>query len=136
LRVCSWPGGGVVHLPDAARGEVVALARDDVPHAAPWVVDVAAVARDQVDVQVEDGLAGGPADVDADVVAVRAVAAGDQLAAVVEGLADGLVLLGAGVEPGGHVPPRDDEQVARARGEGVPEGEDERSLEGDAVRGG
>ena len=38
--------------------------------AAPWVRYVAAVARDEVDVKVEDGLACGFADVDADVEAV------------------------------------------------------------------
>ena len=46
---------------------VAALAGDGVPDAAPWVGYVAAVARDEVDVQVEDGLACGFADVDADV---------------------------------------------------------------------
>jgi len=49
------------------HGGVAALAGDDVPDAAPWVGYVAAVARDEVDVQVEDGLACGFADVDADV---------------------------------------------------------------------
>jgi hypothetical protein len=48
-------------------------AGDDVSHAAGRVGDVAAVARDQVDVEVEDGLAGGFADVDADVEAVGGV---------------------------------------------------------------
>ena len=54
-------------------------------HAAPEVGDVGLVAGDQVDVQVEDGLARGFADVDADVEAVGAVAAGDQLSAAIEG---------------------------------------------------
>jgi len=44
-----------------------------VSHAAGRVGDVVAVARDQVDVEVEDGLAGGFADVHADVEAVGAV---------------------------------------------------------------
>jgi hypothetical protein len=44
-------------------GGVGAFAGDDVPDAAPWVGYVAAVARDEVDVQVEDGLACGFADV-------------------------------------------------------------------------
>ena len=58
-----------------ALGGVEALAGDDVADAAPWVGYVAAVARDEVDVQVEDGLACGFADVDADVEAVGVVAA-------------------------------------------------------------
>ena len=53
----------------SVRG-VVALAGDDVADAAAGVGHVAGVAGDQVDVEVEDGLAGGGADVDADVVAV------------------------------------------------------------------
>ena len=105
-------------------------------HAAARVGDVAVVARDQVDVQVEDGLAGGFADVDADVEAVGAVAAGDQLSASVEAGGQGRSLLGGGVEPGGDVPSRDDEQVAFADREGVPEGPREAVFEGDAVLGG
>ena len=66
--------------------EVVALAGDDVADAAAWVGDVAGVARDEVDVEVEDGLAGGFADVDADVEAVGVVAAFDQLPAAVDAL--------------------------------------------------
>ncbi len=53
--------------------------------AAPWVGDVAAVARDEVDVQVEDGLACGFADVDADVEAVGVMTAGEELSALVDG---------------------------------------------------
>lgn len=43
---------------------MVPLARDDVPHAASRILHVAAVARDEVDVEMEDGLSGGAADVE------------------------------------------------------------------------
>jgi hypothetical protein len=39
------------------------------------------------------------------------------------------VLFGAGVEPGGDVPARDDQGVAAVHREGVPEGDRERVLE-------
>ena len=105
-------------------------------HAASRVGDVAGVARDQVDVEVEDGLARGFADVDADVEAVGAVAAGDQLSASVDAVGQGRSLLGGGVEPGRDVPSRDEEQVAFAHREGVPEGPRQAVFEGDAVLGG
>jgi hypothetical protein len=92
-------------------------------------------ARDQVDVQVEDGLARGFADVDADVEAVGAVAAGGQVSASVDAGAQGRSLLGGGVEPRRDVLSRDDEQVAFAHREGVPEGPREAVFEGDAVLG-
>ena len=117
-------------------GHVVALGGDDVSHAAPGVGDVGLVAGDQVDVQVEDGLARGFSDVDADVEAVGAVAAGDQLSASIEGGGQGRLFLGGGVEPGRDVPSRDEEQVAFAHREGVPEGPREAVFEGDAVLGG
>jgi hypothetical protein len=117
-------------------GGVAALAGDDVPDAAPWVGYVAAVARDEVDVQVEDGLACGFADVDADVEAVGVVAAGEELSALVDGGCYGGSLLCRGVEPGRDVPPRDDQQVAFAHGEGIPEGPREPVFEGDPFLGG
>ncbi len=51
------------------------LPRHHPPHPAPRVFRIARVARDQVDVQVRHGLAGGGAVVDADVVALGLVAA-------------------------------------------------------------
>ena len=50
--------------------QVVALARYDMPHAAARVRHITAVTRDDVDMQVPDGLPGGRAGVEADVVAV------------------------------------------------------------------
>ena len=46
---------------------VAALARDQVSYAAARVLDVARAPWDQVHVAVKDGLAGGFADIDADV---------------------------------------------------------------------
>src|SRR5574342_160482 len=66
-------------------GGVAALAGDDVPDAAPGVGHVAAVARDEVDVQVEDGLACGFADVDADVEAVGSNQVGTCLRGTISG---------------------------------------------------
>ena len=74
--------------------------------AAAGVLDVAFVAGDEVDVEVEDGLAGGFADVPADVVAVWPVAVGQEVAGPVEGVEDGRALVVARVEPGGDVAPR------------------------------
>ncbi len=124
-------GGGC-----GAFGQVVALAGDDVPHTATGVGDVVLVARDQVDVEMEDGLPRGFADVDADVVAVGVVAAGDQVSAAIEAGGDCRALVGGGVEPGRDVPARNDEEVARVHREGVPEGPREAVFEGDAVLGG
>ena len=102
-----------LHLAGAARRDgVVALARNDVANASARVGDVVLVAGDQVDVEVEDRLAGGGSDVDADIEAVRGMAAGDQLTASVDAGHQGGSLLGRGVEPRRHVPTRDDEQVA------------------------
>jgi len=65
LASVGWAGRG--------RRQVVALARDDVADAAPWVGHVASVAGDHVQVQVLDGLTGGGAGVEAHVVPVGPV---------------------------------------------------------------
>ena len=88
--------------------------------AASWVGHVAEVARDDVDVQVEDGLACRLADVDADVEAVGPVALLDDGLCFVDGSSESGLLVLRGLEPGGDVPPRDDEEVAGRDGEGVP----------------
>ena len=50
--------------------QVVALARYGMPHTAARIRHIAAVARDDVDMKVPDGLPGGRASVEADVIAV------------------------------------------------------------------
>ena len=64
------------------------------------------------------------------------VAAGDQVSASVDAGGQGRLFLGGGVEPCRDVPSRDEEQVAFAHREGVPEGPREAVFEGDAVLGG
>jgi hypothetical protein len=54
-------------------GKVIRELWDHVPDSTAGVGDIAAVAGDQVDVEVWDSLAGGSADVDPDVVAVGLV---------------------------------------------------------------
>ena len=70
--------------PAGDRREIVAPARDHVPDTAGWVGHVAGVARDDVDVEVGDGLAGGLADVDADGVAVWFVVGLDSSAGLID----------------------------------------------------
>jgi hypothetical protein len=55
------------------------LVGDDAAHAAARLWRVAAVARDQVDVHVRDGLPGGFADVDADIEAIEPALAEQQI---------------------------------------------------------
>jgi hypothetical protein len=94
-----------------------------------------------VDVKVEDGLARGLADVNADVEAVGVVAAHQEVPGAVDGCRDRCLLLLAGVEPGRDVPPRDDQEVALADREACagheppPFGSVRRSARGAVARG-
>lgn len=103
--------------------EVVALARDDVADAAARIVDVAAVARDDVDVEVHHRLAGGRAGVQADVVAVGMKLAVELAFDDVDEVEDGGALLGGGGEPVGDDAAGDDECVAGRDREAVANGE-------------
>jgi hypothetical protein len=69
-----------------------------VADAAARVADVPGVARDDVEMQVEDRLAGGP-EVHADVEAVRPVALEDLRAGNGEGRQEFELLVGGGVPP-------------------------------------
>jgi hypothetical protein len=100
-------------------GKVVRQLGDHVPNTTAGVRDIAVVARDQMDVQVADGLASGASDVDPDVVAVGLVSLFDV----------GLLLCG-GVEPSGGVSLGDQEQMAGADWKAVPEGQDVRRSDG------
>ena len=126
------PGEGVVGAGRERAGlsEVVPLAGDHVPDAAARVVHVAAVARDDVHVQMHDRLARGLPRVEADVVAVGP---GRELAVelgfdLVDGVEQRALLLSGGVEPGGDVPLGHDEGVAG--GDGVAVAEREHELAG------
>jgi hypothetical protein len=107
-----------------------------VAHAVAGIEDVPPVAGDDVDVEVEDGLARGFADVHADVEAVGVVAVVEEVPRPVDSGDDGCLLLLAGVEPGRDVPSGDDEEMAFADREGVPEGPRQAVFEGDPVAGG
>ena len=102
--------------------EVVAFAGEEVPYAAARVIDVAAVARDDVDVEVHDGLTGSFPGIDADVVAVGVELLIDLLLDDIDELEEGRALVGCGVEPSGDEAARDDEGVAGAYREAVAKG--------------
>jgi hypothetical protein len=112
--------------------EVVAAARDDVADVAARVVPVAAVARDHVQVQVHHRLAGGLADVGAEVVAVGGEVAVEAVAYDVDEVEQGALLVGGRVEPRRYQAPRDDERVADGDGVAVEDGEGQR-VGGDPV---
>jgi hypothetical protein len=69
---------------------------------------------------MKDGLAGGGAAVDTDVVAVGAVFGFDDRLGGVDSRGEGVALPCSGVEPGGYVSVGDQERVAGRCGEGVP----------------
>jgi hypothetical protein len=87
-----------------------------------------------VDVEVKYCLTGGLPDVDADVVPVRPVTLGHNVACYGEGAHEGGLLLSSGVEPGRDVPPRDEQRVAGGDGETVPESPCEFVLVEDSFR--
>lgn len=99
--------------------EVVVPWWDDVPDAAAGFVHVAEKARDDVHVEVHHGLPRRHPRVEADVVAVGMQRRVELPADLVDERHQG-VLLGQGrVEPGGDVPSREDERVARRDGVAV-----------------
>ena len=64
------------------------------------------------------------------------LAAGDdQIARLVDGRHERHPLFGAGVEPGGDVPARDDQGVPAVHREGVPERDQQRVFEDDVLGG-
>ena len=88
------------------------LLRDRPPHAAPGVRHVPGIPGDEVDVEVHHGLAGGGADVHADVVAVGVEPAVEEGSCLPdEGEEGGLFRVGR-VEEGGDVAVGDEEEVA------------------------
>ena len=84
--------------------------------------------------EVKHRLPGGLPDVEADVVPVRPVTLGHNVACGGEGAHEGGLLLGGDVEPGRDVPPRDDQRVAGGDGEAVPERPGELILVEDSFR--
>ena len=89
------------------------LLRDRPPHPAPGVVHVAGIPGDDVDVEVHHGLAGGGADVHADVVAVgMELFVEEGLCLPDEGEEGGELRVGR-VEEGGDVAEGDEEEPPR-----------------------
>ena len=104
------------------RAPVVAPRWDDEANAARGVVDVARKPWDQVQMEVHDGLAGGSADVHADVVAVRAAIVIQPFLDFVDQGHQRFALCGRDFEPGCDVAARDDERVSGGDGIGIAEG--------------
>ena len=100
------------------------------------VGDIAAPARDQMDVAVKDRLPGGLADIDADVESrdVR-VLREDSASRLFEQLVDRPLLLGAQIEKIGDVAPRQDQRVQRRHRRDVANGVGERVLCNDLASG-
>ena len=92
--------------------QVVAAAWNDVAYPAAWVWNVAGIARDDVNVQMEDRLACGLADVDADVEAVRAVALEDGGPRGVYRVRERVTFVRCRVEPPRDVATRYEQRVA------------------------
>ncbi len=122
---------GLAERLDEVLAEGVVPARDDdapVGHGArAGLVD--ALPGDDVDVEVEDGLAGGLAHVDADGEAVGAVRGLDGGPRAVDAGEEGEPLGVGRLEPGRHVAPGDDERVPRGDREGVPDAPNGLGLE-------
>jgi hypothetical protein len=95
-------------------GEVVPLPRDDMADAAAWVRHVTEIARDHMDVDMRNRLAGGGTGVEADVVAVwlRVEAEVEEVFCFLHQRHErGLFVVG-GIEPCLHDPAGSDENVA------------------------
>ena len=84
---------------DPMPDEIIPLAGDDVAHAAARIGDVAGVARNYVDVQVRNGLAGGGAGVDADIEAVGVVLPADGVAGDGDSVGESVAFIVGGLEP-------------------------------------
>ncbi|BDG02811.1 hypothetical protein AMOR_18070 [Anaeromyxobacter oryzae] len=109
---------------------VVALPRDDVSDAATRIVHVALIARNDMDVEVHHGLAGGEPCVETDVVACGAVLRVELPLHHLDEVEDRELLVTSRLEPVGHDPARDDERVPFGDGVGVTDRERER-IRGD-----
>jgi len=105
------------------RCKVVALAGNHVANPAAWVLDVAAVARDDMQMKVRDGLTGCSARIEPDIETVGRETTLDHRADVID-QRDQLPPLILGCLPPRHDrPPRDDERVPPAHREAIPDRE-------------
>ena len=106
--------------------QVVALARDDMPHAAARVRHITAVTRDDVDMQVSDSLPGGRAGVEADVIAVGLQLGVEPTLDLVDESEDVRPLIVSSLPPGSDHASRHHEGMSRADREAI--GNDERGM--------
>jgi hypothetical protein len=95
-----------------ALGQVVPLRGDHVAHPSPGVGHVTGVARDDVDVEVLDGLPCGRSGVEADVVAIGATFGVESLPDLVDERHEVRALLGGRFPPRRNQPAGDDQRVA------------------------
>src|SRR5262245_61144024 len=93
---------------------------NDAADTSPRFIDVSLIARNHVDMQVEDRLAGGLPEVDTDVVAVWTVGAFNDCPCVVNSRKQLDSFSFRGLEPVGDVPDRNQERVTRADWKAVP----------------
>ncbi len=119
----AW-GGSIDVKFGSLLGKIVRKLRDDVSDAAARVGDITAVAWDQVDVEVGDGLTGSGSDVDPDVVALGFVLGFDMGFGDFQGTCERLLFFTRGIEPGSDMPSRDDQQMAGTYREPIPQGDD------------
>lgn len=96
------------------------LPGNDAADAAAWVVNVPLVARNHVDMQVEDRLPRCLADVDANVVAIRSMGAFDDRARLFKGSEEFGSLRVYCVEPARYVPEGNQQRVTRTDRKSVP----------------
>ena len=105
-------------------GKIVRKLRDDVSDASAWVGDITAVAWDQVDMEVGDGLTGSGSDVDADVVSIGLVLGFDMGFGDFQGTCECLLFFVGCFEPGWNMSDRDDQYMAGTYREPIPKGDD------------
>ena len=100
--------------------EVIRLRWNDVSHAAGWIRDIASIAGNDVEMKMEDGLAGRFSDIDADVEAVRLMPGEDFVTGDVDGGQELRTLLFFCVEPGRDVSLWDEKRVSGGDGNSCP----------------
>ena len=117
------------------RAPVVRQLREDAPDPAAGIGLVAAVAGNQMDMQVHHGLGRRHADIYADVEAVRPVLRGQVIGCQPKRLPDLGDLVGGGLEQPGEVPFENDQGMAGRDWIGVPDGQRQGRFGHDALGG-
>ncbi len=121
-REGGWPRRRIADF--GGLRQIVRLPRDDVPDATAWTGNIAAVARDDVHVEMRDGLAGRLTDIDADIVAGGLIPIVDQATRRLYSGEQRGSLGVRRVEPVGDVALGDGERVTFRDGKAVPDADD------------